>query len=151
MRVLVAIFALLGFSNLSYGDIRYRVRPRLGELASFGRTPQKFDCDQSTRSKLWMALSKQPVITVQPNGVIDVSFNFESGKKLKAARQYRGAGGKIIGFWDSEISGLTFEVAIQEKQTKPPIVEVAINIDMPLPDGSRVLCSEKWIGIGDKF
>lgn len=147
---LAAILVLCFFTATAHGDIRYRVRPRLGELESFGRGAQVTDCGATTRTKLWTALARQPVVTVRSGGVIDVAFNFKGGLGLKASRQWK-VDGKIVGFWESEVKGLMFEVDVTERATKPPLVEVAIHIDMPLPDGTRETCTERWVGLGDKF
>lgn len=148
---IIALAVIVATVGVADADIRYRVRPRFGEMESFGRTPRKFDCDNATRIKFWGALAKQPVITVRQDKTVDIAFNFETGEKIPAARNYKSLRGQIIGFWTSAIPGLTFGVSIEERPTKPPIVEVSLDVDITLPDGSKTICSEKWSGIGDKF
>jgi len=150
-RLLCVIAVVVSSTSMASADIRYRVHPRLGEMDSFGRAPRKFDCDGSTRIKFWAALAKQPVITVHEDKSVDIAFNFETGAKITASRHYATLRGKVIGFWSSAIPGLTFGVSIEERATKPPLVEVSLDVDIPLPDGSKSVCSEKWSGIGDKF
>lgn len=147
---------LLAFAATpSSADISYRVRPSHGELESFGKTSRQFDCPMETRTKLWRALSKQPVITRRESGAIDITFNFEGEKRQVATHQHKGLEGKLIGYWDSKIPGLSFYVGITERRGKPPLVEVGIDlVSMTAhPDGStrESVCSEKWTGIGDKF
>ena len=149
------LLALSSMTATSSADIRYRVRSSFGELESFGRTPRKFDCSADIRTKLWRALSKQPVITRRENGDIDITFNFEGGKRQLATRQYNGLRGKLVAYWESDLPGLAFFVGITERRSKPPLVEIGIHLDITiaLPDGStsKTVCSETWSGIGDKF
>lgn len=157
---IVAVVVIVACVGVANADIRYRIHPRLGEMESFGRTtPLARDCDSATRAKFWAALAKQPVIIVREDKAVDISFSFEGGRIPRHGGSPCLRSGfsmalilsacPVPGFELKTVRG--FGVAIQNPATTAPLVEISLDVDITLPDGSKTICSEKWTGIGDKF
>lgn len=146
MRYLVmVVLAATTFPSSVSADVRYRIRPRLGELVEFeGR------CGPAIQVRLWQALAKIPIVTVRENATVDIDFRI--GSQIRASREVVMYTGKRVNYWDAATPGFTFVVTIKERPLLPPRIEVAIIRDIDTADQpGSTWCSEKWVGIGDKF
>jgi hypothetical protein len=147
----MALLIVALVSTTAAADIRYRIWPSYGEMKSFGRPWRPGDCDAETRMQFWRALAHHPVVTVHPDGRIDLSFNFDAGEKLSdqiSASKHIQLKGRVVGYWASKMPGLTFGIGITERRDYPPIIEVALALE---GNSSRPSCQETWTGGGDKF
>lgn len=152
MQRLLLGFVLVGLvSPSALADIRYRIRPRTGEILSMWQlTPDKEitipACrDSEMQDRLWRTLFRLPTVTVHENGTIDIDLAVGQ-RALKAEEQTKYASGKLVAYWNSNTPGIFFGVSIKERAAFPPIIEVVVVREEP-----GKICGLKWVGLGDKY
>lgn len=149
-RLLITMIFVGLFSASASADIRYRIRPRSGEVISMwqrnpdqGSIPVCHDGDMTER--LWRTLSRLPTVTVREHGTIDIDL--AAGQPaLKAEEQSAYTTGKLVAYWNSSTPGIFFGVSIKERASQPPRIEVVVVREAP-----GKTCALKWVGLGDKY
>jgi len=156
MRALLILIAFMALDVDARADIRYRIRPRNGELDSFGHDEVRYgECPNEVRYKLRRTLALQPVLTVDSKTqTLRVNFFFDDKaadrNELAAASQFKSKDGVIVGEWQSANPGFSYGASLEERRDKPPKVRLWVNVETTKPDG-KALCSETWTGMGEKF
>jgi hypothetical protein len=148
-QISLALVCIVLFSSWAAADIRYRIRPRSGEVAStWLADPDQGDIpvchDAAMIDRLWRTLFRLPTVTVREKGTIDIDLAVGQAA-LPAGEQKAYTTGKLVAYWDSSTPGIFFGVSIKERPTLPPRVEVVVVRESP----NR--CALKWIGLGDKY
>lgn len=149
MKIALVLIVLMTcmLATIAHADIRYRVRPRLGELVPpVGSDGKVHACGPDITARLWRTLFRYPVVTVHQDQTIDIDLG--EGAKLPADDQHALATGKLIGYWSSRTPGITFGASIKERPTLPPRIEIVVMRNM---DDPATWCGAKWVGLGDKF
>jgi len=149
-RFFLAVVVVVLCVHSSFADIRYRIRPRTGEVISmWQRDPDQGGIpvctDREMTDRLWRTLFRLPTVTVHENGTIDIDLAVGQ-PALKAEEQTKYTTGKLVAYWDSSTPGIFFGVSIKERAALPPVVEVVVVRQQP---GN--ICALKWVGLGDKY
>jgi hypothetical protein len=157
-KALAALILLGGMVTETRADIRYRIRPRFGELDSFGREPQGA-CTRDIQNKLWSALMRYPVLIVDSRTeTLSINFFYDgtvaaADRNKTAATNQRTTESRVTGTWLSTNPNITFGASVEERRFKTPLVKLSITVRMPKDSTHAVerACTETWTGMGEKF
>lgn len=124
-------------------SIRYRIHPRLGWYV-----PLKHVCnDRDLQERLWRVIRKLPVVTAHQDGTLTLDLDLGTVYKTDQLFFHEDTG-KVVGWWKSSTPGITFGIALQEREKLMPSIQVVVK----QVNADASWCAAMWDGVtDDKF